>query len=188
MIQLKAQVKQLFADAGIPELTVGRDSNNYLTIVGKECGQPIMTISQVEVSASMTKAVRKIVIDDYLTPALTKHSKDFMSMIAAKKKAKAANALVTAELALLGTKGYSSISTKEVHIYTSTGKAYAYNYKEEEFGTMYYATPKILEEVLLKIPLVKPDIKKVLKLKEEAKELDNLANEEMTKVQITCGW
>jgi len=76
MLQLKSKTAQLFKDAGLEELTVGRDSKGYIALIGKECNQPILSIGSIQVGNKLSKAEADIVINEYLTPALTTYKTD----------------------------------------------------------------------------------------------------------------
>jgi len=85
MILLKKEVNELFEAEGLGELTVANVSGN-LAIVGRKCGQPVMIINDIAPKQTMTKAVRDIVLNDYILPVLSKHKKDFKDYIATRKK------------------------------------------------------------------------------------------------------
>ena len=198
MLELKAQVKELFQDAGIPELTVSRGINGYLTIVGKECGQPIMTISQVEIPAKLTKATRSIVIDDYLIPALDKHTVDFINLIKTKKTVKALQTKVDKEWKKLSKLGYS-----EQYNYNSNKAISLIERDKNEkviislvintitdavnISTLDF-TIKQLEDNIARAKLVKAEIKPWLTAKEGLDKANEALKIESDKLKTVCGW
>ena len=80
MLTLRSETKQLFADAGLPEFTIGRNTLNHLAIVGP-CGKPIVEVTNFPVGSKLTKGEREITINDYLTPILLEHAKVIQAMI-----------------------------------------------------------------------------------------------------------
>ncbi len=97
MLTLRSETKQIFADAGLPDFTIGRNSLNHLAIVGP-CGKPIVEVTNFPVGAKLTKGEREITINDYLTPILTEHAEAIQSMI--KFKALEAETKATVEAAV----------------------------------------------------------------------------------------
>jgi hypothetical protein len=190
MILLKNEVKDLFEKAGIPELTVSRGIEGYLTIVGKECGQLIMTISQVTVPRTMNKATRKIIIDDYLVPALTKYSKDFVNMVKAKKKAKQAKKALSDELKNIEALGYDHSYYSAIKFRGLNGSAIKFGYflNTENYIIEDRVSKKELKEIMTKIEKAETELKMYLKLLKEFTAASDDAEEEFKKVKITCGW
>ena len=58
-----------------------RSPEGTLQLVGKECGQSILTISSMPISKKLTVAEREILIEDYITPLFSKNLKDLTSLI-----------------------------------------------------------------------------------------------------------
>jgi len=85
MILLKKEVNEIFEAEGLGELTVANVSGS-LAIVGRKCGQSVLIINDITPKQTMTKAVRDIVLNDYILPVLSKHKKDFKDYIATRKK------------------------------------------------------------------------------------------------------
>ena len=80
MLKLKSQVKGLFTEAGLSEFTIGRNYDSYLAIVGP-CGKEIIEVTNFSVGSKLTNEERKIAIEEYIIPTLTKHSKVIIDMI-----------------------------------------------------------------------------------------------------------
>ena len=88
MIILKKEVNNLFKEKGIEELTVGANSAGNITIMGKDCGQPVMTLHNIKVKVTLTRKVREIVIEDYIKPTLDRYLDDIKMYIDLRKKLK----------------------------------------------------------------------------------------------------
>jgi len=88
MIILKKEVNNLFKEKGIEELTVGTNSKGNITIIGKDCGQPVMTLHNIKVKVTLTRKVREIVIEDYIKPTLDRYLDDIKMYIDLRKKLK----------------------------------------------------------------------------------------------------
>ena len=197
MLELKNQVKQLFEDKGIPELTVGRSSQGFLTVIGKECGQPIMTISQVEIPSKLTKATRNIVINDYLIPALDKHTTNFINLITAKKAFKAAEAIKDTEWEKLKLIGYDhryhnlAVDIKFAEPGTTkdtTPLEFTYKLNENIFYCNTTASIKYHQAILNKAKEVPKETKAYVKAVKECDKLSEELKEEADKLKTVCGW
>ena len=58
MLLLKNEIKEVFKAHGMPEgLTVSRTQSKHIAITG-QCGEPVLTITKVEVGTKLTKAER----------------------------------------------------------------------------------------------------------------------------------
>ena len=87
MLNLKNETKELFKKAGLENFTISRKQNGCLELVG-DCGKPLVQITNFSVGSKLTKKEREICIDDYIQPALTKHSKSILELVDAKKDEK----------------------------------------------------------------------------------------------------
>ena len=94
MIILKNEIKEVFKAHGMPEgLTVTR-GNKFISISG-QCGEPVLTITKVEVGSKLTKAERAIIIGGYIEPALTANKKAILAYIKLRKDTTVQDALDT---------------------------------------------------------------------------------------------
>jgi hypothetical protein len=88
MLILKNEIKEVFKTLGMPEgLTVTRGAGRgpkFVSISG-QCGEPILTITKVEVGAKLTKVEREILILDYIVPALTVNKEAILDYIKLRK-------------------------------------------------------------------------------------------------------
>ena len=94
MLILKNEIKVMFRANGMPSgLTVSRNNTTRFISISGECGDPILTVSKVEIGYKLTKAERKIIIDDYIEPALLKNKADILEYIKLKKDTSAQDEL-----------------------------------------------------------------------------------------------
>ena len=92
MIILKNEVKALFKEFKMPEgLTVNR-VGKFIVVTG-QCGEPILTITKVEVGAKLTKIERELLISDYLRPAITEYRDAILAYVKLKKDTSNADAI-----------------------------------------------------------------------------------------------
>ena len=85
MIILTKEISAALAAMKLDELTLSRTSDGVLTLAGKECGKPILTLSHMPVSKKLTVAERKILTDDYIMPVLAKSVKDVVTLVSLMK-------------------------------------------------------------------------------------------------------
>jgi hypothetical protein len=85
MIILTKEISAVLAGMGLDELTIDRTPDGGLALAGKECGKPILTLSNIPVSKKLTVAERKILTEDYILPALTKNVKDIITLVSLMK-------------------------------------------------------------------------------------------------------
>ena len=81
MIILTKRINEELDKAGLPELTVLRDDNGQLNLVGRECAKPIMKLSSMPIGKKLSAVERNILIDDYVLVLITKHLKDLKSLM-----------------------------------------------------------------------------------------------------------
>ena len=85
MLILKNEVKELFESYGMLEgLTVSRGQDKFVSICGK-CGEPVLTITSVEVGSKLTSKERKILTEDYITPAMGANRDAILEYVELKK-------------------------------------------------------------------------------------------------------
>ena len=86
MLILKNEIKEVFKTLGMPEgLTVSRNNRTKFVAISGQCGEPVLTITKVEIGAKLTKAEREILINDYIVPALTVNKKAVLDYIKLRK-------------------------------------------------------------------------------------------------------
>jgi len=81
MIILTKRVNEELDKAGLPELTILRDDNGQLNLVGRECAKPIMKLSSMPIGKKLSAVERNILIDDYVLVLITKHLKDLKRLM-----------------------------------------------------------------------------------------------------------
>jgi len=81
MIILTKRINEELDKAGLPELTVLRDDNGQLNLVGRECAKPVMKLSSMPIGKKLSAVERNILIDDYILVLITKHLKDLKSLM-----------------------------------------------------------------------------------------------------------
>jgi len=165
MLKLKSETKQLFIDAGLEELTVGRDTKGYLSLIGKECNQPILSIGSVQVSNKLSKVESEIVINEYLTPTLTTHAKEVRAYLDMRKAINVKNTALEKQMeTLYESHGIKLIITK--HYRDCVGKiiGIAFNkFKTVETTVNVVEDPDSLElRYDFRVPLTKIQAKEVL--------------------------
>ena len=93
MIILTKRINEELDKAGLPELTVLRDDDGQLNLVGRECAKPIMKLSSMPIGKKLSAVERNILIDDYVLVLITKHLKDLKSLMALMKDSSHKDAL-----------------------------------------------------------------------------------------------
>ena len=122
MIILTKRINEELDKAGLPELTVLRDDNGQLNLVGRECAKPIMRLSSMPIGKKLSAVERNILIDDYVLVLITKHLKDLKRLMTFMKDSSHKDALVKYQDDLIKDKGI------EVFVHNSyTGKPTEYS-------------------------------------------------------------
>ena len=193
MLVLKNKIEAIFKELGMPEnLTVTRDKHTRFVSISGQCGEPILTITEVEVSAKLTKAEREILINDYIVPTLTANKKAILDYIKLREdtsiddKYNELNRKYKLDFRAKGwdglTIGFLSISENdcEISYYIETDE-----YKVTIFDVAFDDAITNIKKLLKTAKKILPIYKKVLEAKEARK---NKLSEVKSLLNKKCGF
>ena len=81
MILLTKEVNTLLENNGLNELTISRNEDGFINLVGKDCHNTILTFTTMKVSSKLTKLEREILINDYILKVIVDNKPLLLKLI-----------------------------------------------------------------------------------------------------------